>query len=214
MTPGGALFPCAYYSRKLNPAERNYTIREKELFVIKVAFETWRHHLEGGGIKSRADALSRKPEYSRAEDKLLPRTVLPIESFAAVREPIDVRAWIQEAQQQDGWVAQRKEEVGPNSPWTVVDGLLHYRDRLYVPGGPLRGLILSQCHDNPAAGHFGLFKTLNLVSLVFVVVDMLTKMAHFIPCRGLSSARTTALMFIQQVFHLHGLPEKILIEQK
>ncbi|KAK9399666.1 PEG10: Retrotransposon-derived protein PEG10 [Crotalus adamanteus] len=48
---------------------------------------------------------------------------------------------------------------------------------------------------------------------VFVVVDMLTKMAHFIPCRGLPSARATARMFIQQVFRLHGFPDKVMSDR-
>ena len=43
----GNLHPCAFYSRKLNSAERNYSIYDKELLAIKVAFEEWRHYLEG-----------------------------------------------------------------------------------------------------------------------------------------------------------------------
>ena len=43
----GDLHPCAYYSRALNAAERNYCIYDKELLAIKVAFDEWRHYLEG-----------------------------------------------------------------------------------------------------------------------------------------------------------------------
>ncbi|KAL0161491.1 hypothetical protein M9458_045216, partial [Cirrhinus mrigala] len=41
------LHPCAYFSRKLNPAERNYNIGNRELLAIKLTLEEWRHWLEG-----------------------------------------------------------------------------------------------------------------------------------------------------------------------
>jgi len=39
--------PCAYYSRKLTPAEQNYGIGNRELLAIKLALEEWHHWLEG-----------------------------------------------------------------------------------------------------------------------------------------------------------------------
>lgn len=41
------LFPCAYFSRKLSEAERNYDVGNRELLAIKAALEEWRHWLEG-----------------------------------------------------------------------------------------------------------------------------------------------------------------------
>ncbi|KAK3549109.1 hypothetical protein QTP70_032424 [Hemibagrus guttatus] len=41
------LHPCAFFSYKLNPAERNYDIGNRELLAIKLALEEWRHWLEG-----------------------------------------------------------------------------------------------------------------------------------------------------------------------
>ncbi|KAK3519255.1 hypothetical protein QTP70_023101 [Hemibagrus guttatus] len=41
------LHPCAFFSRKLNPAERNYDIGNRELLAVKLALEEWRHWLEG-----------------------------------------------------------------------------------------------------------------------------------------------------------------------
>ncbi|KAK3525664.1 hypothetical protein QTP70_003229, partial [Hemibagrus guttatus] len=41
------LHPCAFFSRKLNPAERNYDISNRELLAVKLALEEWRHWLEG-----------------------------------------------------------------------------------------------------------------------------------------------------------------------
>ncbi len=39
--------PCAFFSRKLSPAERNYDIGNRELLAIKLALEEWRHWLKG-----------------------------------------------------------------------------------------------------------------------------------------------------------------------
>ncbi len=41
------VYPCAFYSRKLNPAEQNYDVGNRELLAMKAAFEEWRHLLEG-----------------------------------------------------------------------------------------------------------------------------------------------------------------------
>lgn len=42
------LHPTAFFSRGLNPAERNYEIYDKELLAIHECFEEWRHFLQGG----------------------------------------------------------------------------------------------------------------------------------------------------------------------
>ena len=39
--------PIAYESRKLNPAEQNYTTTEQELLDINHALKTWRYLVEG-----------------------------------------------------------------------------------------------------------------------------------------------------------------------
>ena len=44
----GRLHPVAYSSKKLDAAERNYPIHEKELLAIKEALRVWRHYLENG----------------------------------------------------------------------------------------------------------------------------------------------------------------------
>jgi transposase InsO family protein len=41
------LHPIAYWSRKMQPAERNYEIHDKELLAIVDALQAWRHYLHG-----------------------------------------------------------------------------------------------------------------------------------------------------------------------
>ena len=44
------------------------------------------------------------------------------------------------------------------------NGLLFRNTLLYVPNGSSRLQVMQYCHDNPMAGHFGIHKTLELVS--------------------------------------------------
>lgn len=43
----GKLHPCAFFSHKLSPAERNYDMGNRELLAVKLALEEWRYWLEG-----------------------------------------------------------------------------------------------------------------------------------------------------------------------
>ncbi|GJP29614.1 hypothetical protein CLOM_g18793, partial [Closterium sp. NIES-68] len=45
---------------------------------------------------------------------------------------------------------------------------------------------------------------------VFVVVDRLTKMTHFAPCRTTITAEETARLFISTVVRVHGIPATII----
>ena len=44
--------PVAYWSRKLEPAERNYRTGEQEMLTIVNAFTQWRHYLEGAKFQT------------------------------------------------------------------------------------------------------------------------------------------------------------------
>lgn len=52
---GHGLQPIAYLSKKLNPAEKNYTVREQELLAIIRALGEWRHYLHGAPFKVYTD---------------------------------------------------------------------------------------------------------------------------------------------------------------
>ncbi len=41
------LHPCAFFSRGLSPAERNYDVGNRELLAVVLALQQWRHWLEG-----------------------------------------------------------------------------------------------------------------------------------------------------------------------
>ncbi|KAK3517629.1 hypothetical protein QTP70_013430 [Hemibagrus guttatus] len=67
------LHPCAFFSRKLNSAEVNYDIENRELLAVKLALEEWRHWLEGAKHPFTVLTDHKNLEYLRAANKLNPR---------------------------------------------------------------------------------------------------------------------------------------------
>ncbi|KAL0146495.1 hypothetical protein M9458_058126 [Cirrhinus mrigala] len=67
------LHPCAYFSRKLSPAEKNYDIGNRELLAIKLALEEWRHWLEGANHPFQVITDHKNLQYLRDAKRLCPR---------------------------------------------------------------------------------------------------------------------------------------------
>ncbi len=67
------LHPCAFFSRKLSPAERNYDIGNRELLAIKLALEEWRHWLEGAKHPFTVLTDHKNLQYLREAKRLNPR---------------------------------------------------------------------------------------------------------------------------------------------
>ncbi|KAL0188064.1 hypothetical protein M9458_015163, partial [Cirrhinus mrigala] len=67
------LYPCAFYSQKLTSAEQNYDVANRELLAMKVAFEEWRHWLEGAKLPFIVLMDHRNLEYLKAVKRLNPR---------------------------------------------------------------------------------------------------------------------------------------------
>ncbi|KAK3532206.1 hypothetical protein QTP86_009483 [Hemibagrus guttatus] len=67
------LHPCAFFSRKLSPAEVNYDIGNQELLTIKLALEEWRHWLKGAKHPFVVLTDHKNLEYLRAAKRLNPR---------------------------------------------------------------------------------------------------------------------------------------------
>ncbi|KAI2643052.1 Transposon Tf2-11 polyprotein [Labeo rohita] len=67
------LHPCAFYSRKLSPAEQNYDVGNRELLAIKLALEEWRHWLEGSKHPLTIITDHKNLRYIREAKRLNPR---------------------------------------------------------------------------------------------------------------------------------------------
>ena len=73
-----------------------------------------------------------------------------------------------------------------------------------VPKKPLKSLSMDFITDLPTSEGY---------DAILVVIDRLTKMSHFIPCRKNLKARQFANLFIKEIFRLHGLPKDIITDR-
>ncbi len=64
------MHPCAYFSHRLSPAERNYDIGNRELLAVKLTLEEWRHWLEGSGEPFIVWTDHKNLEYIRSAKRL------------------------------------------------------------------------------------------------------------------------------------------------
>ncbi|MCO5594099.1 hypothetical protein L7F22_048120 [Adiantum nelumboides] len=100
-----------------------------------------------------------------------------------------------------------KETSRPAKEYSLQGEFLYYEQRLCVPKDPtLKKAIL--------------FKLMIALSLdiqgyesVYVVFDMLTKVAHLIPVKTTHTASDISRVFIKEIFRLHGLPKRIVSDR-
>jgi transposase InsO family protein len=59
----------------------------------------------------------------------------------------------------------------------------------------------------------GLLRTQSGYDSIWVIVDRLTKVAHFIPVRTTYSGSQLAKLYMSRIFCLHGVPKKIVSDR-
>ena len=66
-----------------------------------------------------------------------------------------------------------------SSEWLEVDGILHFRGKIYVPpSADIRRKIVALNHDSRVAGHPGRWKTLELVSCNYCIRKKTLALVH------------------------------------
>lgn len=50
-------------------------------------------------------------------------------------------------------------------------------------------------------------------TMIWTVIDLFSKQAHFIPCKGLPSAQHLACLFVHHIYQLHGVPKCIISDR-
>ncbi|KAL0157229.1 hypothetical protein M9458_048475, partial [Cirrhinus mrigala] len=180
------LYPCAFFSRKLNPAERNYDVGDRELLAMKSALEEWRHWLEGSTIPFLILTDHKNLEYLRTARRLNARQARWSLFFSRFHFKITYRPRSKNgkadalSRQHD----QSPTDVSPASiipasiivspvQWDIIAEISEAQctdpappecppGLTYVPAS-LRQRLLTLIHENPSAGHPGIQATRELV---------------------------------------------------
>ncbi|KAI2650029.1 Transposon Tf2-6 polyprotein [Labeo rohita] len=179
-------FPCAFYSHKLCPAERNYDVGNRELLAIKLALEEWRHWLEGARHPFTILTDHKNLEYLRAAKVLNHRQARWSLFFTRFDFVINYRPGSQNTKadalsrvHESEDATQPPETILPSSvivapiAWDLMTEITEAQtqdpppadcpgDRTYVPAA-LRQRVLSEVHSVPSSGHPGIEATLHLL---------------------------------------------------
>ncbi len=184
------LHPCAFFSRKLSPTERNYDIGNRELLAVKLALEEWRHWLEGSELPFVVWTDHKNLEYIRSAKRLNSRQARWALFFNRFNFTLSYRpgskntkadALSRQFQVTEPQVA--PEGILPSAcvvgaiTWPVEDKVKQANSQipapsacpnncLFVPAN-LRSEVLQWAHSSPLACHPGVTRTLALLKQRF-----------------------------------------------
>ncbi|KAJ8333796.1 hypothetical protein SKAU_G00411150 [Synaphobranchus kaupii] len=222
------LHPCAFFSRRLSSAERNYDVGDRELLAIKLALEEWRHWLEGAAscmvaaVSWRIEEIVRSAQTSHPDPRNNPNPSLFV--------PDSVRSQVLE------WVHASCLACHPGVARTTA----LVRRSFWWPTlkEDTRAFVLacsvcarSKASHQPPSGHLlplpvpgrpwshiGVDFVTGLPlsegnSVILTIVDRFSKAVHFIPLPKLPSALETAELLVVHVVRLHGIPSDIVSDR-
>ncbi|TYJ96450.1 retrotransposon protein, putative, Ty3-gypsy sub-class [Cucumis melo var. makuwa] len=182
----------AYTSRQLKSHEQNYPTHNLELAVAPLHrdFETAEIAVSVGAVTLQLAQLTVQP---------------------TLRQKIIV------AQSNDPYLVEKRclAEVGQAVEFSISsDGGLLFKRRLCVPtDSAVKTELLTEAHSSPFSMHPGLPRTLRGFTVIWVVVDRLTKSAHFILGKSTYTASKWTQSYMSKIVRLHGVPVSIVSDR-
>ncbi|KAL6332966.1 hypothetical protein AAG906_019980 [Vitis piasezkii] len=199
--------------------EQRVATSEQQKWVAKLLGYDYEIIYRPGKENSAADALSRRPN----SPLLNPIFISQVSLWDDIRKAAATDLYMKKIFQQAAH--------DPTGHYVVKNGLCFYKQRVVVPTA-LRGQLLQEFHDSKVAGHSGVLRTFKRLAQQFywpsmykniqdyiqqckdsimVVVDRLSKYAHFIALSHPFSAKMIAEKFVENIIKLHGMPKFIII---
>uniref|UniRef100_A0A1A8FIG4 Gypsy retrotransposon integrase-like protein 1 n=1 Tax=Nothobranchius korthausae TaxID=1143690 RepID=A0A1A8FIG4_9TELE len=184
-----ALHPCAFFSRRLTTAERNYDVGDRELLAVKLALEEWRHWLEGAELPVVIWTDHKNLAYLKDAKRLNPRQYRWSLFFSRFNFIISYRPgsknikpdalsrqFSPDREQEPGTIIPPSCVVG-SLTWDIRDKVLQAQksdpgpgnvphDLLFVPN-QVRGSVIHWAHTGRFSMHPGVGRTVALIRRMF-----------------------------------------------
>ncbi|TYK16934.1 hypothetical protein E5676_scaffold130G00710 [Cucumis melo var. makuwa] len=193
--------PIAYFSQTMSTRDRARLVYERELIVVVFAVQKWRPYVLGRKFIMKTDQRSLKflleqrviqPQYQKWIAKLLGY------SFEVVYRP-ELRTRQPMLKEIKSIMEQNPDDI-PN--FTIhQEGLL---TPLEIPDTIWTDISMDFIDGLPKSDRY---------EVIFVVVDRMSKYAHFIALKHLYTAKSVAEICVKEIVRLHGYPRSIVLDR-
>ncbi|XP_057760830.1 uncharacterized protein LOC130981242 [Arachis stenosperma] len=201
----------AYASRQLRPHEMNYPTHDLKLAAVVFALKIWRHYLYGVRFHVFSDhKILKKSERcgGRFESEVF---ICSLDDATGGRVTEGIPRLIEIVKHYVRYYQQsNRGNIGECQKDRMKVNIEHQR-----PSGTLQPLEIPQWKWESIAMDFviGLPRTRSGCDAIWVVVDRLTKSAHFLPIRISCTMEELARMYIKEIVRLHGVPSTIISDR-
>ncbi|GKC40595.1 putative reverse transcriptase domain-containing protein [Tanacetum coccineum] len=185
----------AYASRQLNVHEKNYTTHDLELGAVVFALKMWRHYLYGTKCVVFTDHKSLHHILDQNELNMRQRWWLELLSDY----DYEIQYHLGKAKVVADALS-RKERSKPLRVWALVMTI-----GLNLPKQILSAQSEARKEEN--------FINKDLHDMIWVIVDRLTKSAHFLPMREDDTLEKLTRQYLKKVVSRHGVPVLIISDR-
>nr|GEY00736.1 retrotransposon protein, putative, Ty3-gypsy subclass [Tanacetum cinerariifolium] len=190
----------AYASRQLRTHEENYMTHDLELGAVVFALRLWRHYLYGMKCTVFTDHKS-------------------LQYILDQKEPnMRQRRWIELLSDYDCEIRYHPGKANVAHITTYVGKCLtcaNVKAEHLKPSGFLQQLEIPKWKWENVTMDFvtGLLRTPSGYDLIWVIVDRLTKSAHFLPKKKTDSIEKLAELYLKEIVCRHGVPVSVIFDR-